>query len=51
MTGMADDRPAPDLYETDFYARTQAQALALRAPGVRVSDAVDWERVAQNMED
>ena len=48
---MADDRPAPDLYETDFYAWTQAQAVALRAPGVRGSNAVDWERVAEEIED
>ena len=48
---MADDRPAPDLYETDFYAWTQAQAQALRAPGVRVSNIVDWERVAEEIED
>ena len=48
---MADDRPAPDLYEDDFYAWTQAQAQALRAPGMRASNVVDWERVAEEIED
>ena len=47
---MADDRPAPDLYETDFYAWTQAQAQALRVVSVG-SNAVEWERIAEEIED
>ena len=42
-----------DLYETDFYLWTQAQAEALRAAGKgrRGSNAVEWERVAEEVED
>jgi hypothetical protein len=42
-----------DLYEQDFYVWTQEQAAALRAAakaGGR-SNAVDWERVAEEVED
>ena len=48
---MADDRPAPDLYETDFYAWTQAQAQALRAPGAGGSNVIEWARVAEELAD
>ncbi len=42
-----------DLYETDFYLWTKAQAEALRAAGQgkRGSNAVEWERVAEEVED
>lgn len=42
--------PAIDLYETDFYAWTQAQAALLRA---RASGdpALDWERLAEEVGD
>lgn len=46
---MADDRPAPDLYETDFYAWAQAQAAALRAGG-EGSNSVEHARVAEEIE-
>lgn len=42
-----------DLYEDDFYVWTQEQAAALRAAakaGGR-SNTVDWERVAEEVED
>ena len=42
-----------DLYEQDFYVWTQEQAAALRAAakaGGR-SNAVDWERLAEEVED
>jgi Domain of unknown function DUF29 len=42
-----------DLYERDFYVWTQEQAAALRAAakaGGR-SNAIDWERVAEEVED
>ena len=44
---------ASDLYDTDFYLWTQAQAEALRAAGKgrRGSNAVEWERVAEEVED
>ncbi len=48
---MADDRAQPDLYETDFYAWTQAQAQALRAPGAVGSNVIEWARVAEEIED
>ena len=48
---MADDRAQPDLYETDFYAWTQAQAQALRAPGAVNSNVIEWARVAEEIED
>ena len=47
---MADDRPAPDLYETDFYAWTQAQAQALRARGGG-GDVLEHERLAEEIDD
>lgn len=42
-----------DLYDSDFYLWTQAQAEALRAAGKgkRGSNAVEWERVAEEVED
>ena len=42
-----------DLYERDFFLWTQAQAEALRAAGQgrRGSNAVEWERVAEEVED
>ena len=42
-----------DLYDSDFYLWTQAQADALRAAGKgqRGSNAVEWERVAEEVED
>lgn len=46
---MADPRPAPDLYEQDFYAWTQVQAEALRTLSPR-SNSVDWERLIQEVE-
>ena len=46
---MADDRPATDLYEDDFYAWTQAQAAALRTLSPR-SNSVDWERLIEEVE-
>ena len=46
---MPDDRPSADLYETDFYAWTQAQAAALRVgPG---SNSIDYGRLAEEIED
>ena len=48
---MADPRSAPDLYEDDFYAWTQSQARALRAPGVGASNVVEWTRVAEELAD
>lgn len=39
-----------DLYEQDFFAWTQAQAEALRARD-RNSNAIEWERVAEEIED
>ena len=47
---MADDRPVPDLYETDFYAWTQAQAGALRS-GVTGSNTLEPGRLAEEIED
>ncbi|MBL8548948.1 MAG: DUF29 domain-containing protein [Hyphomonadaceae bacterium] len=50
-----DHRPAvPDLYETDFYLWTQAQAEAIRAHGQAAPTAnppIDWDRVAEEIED
>lgn len=45
--------PPSDLYDSDFYLWTQAQAEALRAAGKgqRGSNAVEWERVAEEVED
>jgi hypothetical protein len=42
-----------DLYDTDFYDWTLSQAEALREAGRRrgASNAVDWERVAEEIED
>jgi len=42
-----------DLYEDDFYVWTQEQAAALRAAGKAggKSNAVEWERVAEEVED
>lgn len=42
-----------DLYERDFYVWTQEQAAALRAAGKAGgrSNAVDWDRVAEELED
>lgn len=42
-----------DLYERDFYVWTQEQAAALRAAAQSEgrSNAVDWERVAEEVED
>ncbi|MDX2234988.1 MAG: DUF29 domain-containing protein [Hyphomonadaceae bacterium] len=42
-----------DLYERDFYVWTQEQAAALRAAGKAGgrSNAVDWDRVAEEVED
>ncbi len=51
---MADDQHRGDLYERDFYQWTQAQGEALRAEAARRgggSNAVDWERVAEEIED
>lgn len=51
---MADDQHRSDLYERDFYLWTQAQADALRAEARRRaggSNAVEWERVAEEIED
>jgi hypothetical protein len=50
---MADQHRPDDLYERDFYLWTQAQADALRAEAARAkgSNAVDWERVAEEIED
>ena len=48
---MADDLPTPDLYAEDFYAWTQAQAQALRAPGAAGSNVIEWARVAEEIED
>ena len=45
---MADDRPEPRLYETDFYAWTQAQAAALR---VGAGAELDYERLAEEVGD
>lgn len=49
---MADDLSAPaiDLYETDFYAWTQAQASLLRARAGG-DPALDWERLAEEVGD
>ena len=46
---MPDDRPSADLYESDFYAWTQAQAAALRVG--RGSNSIDYGRVAEELED
>lgn len=43
---MSDDAA---LYDSDFFRWTQTQAEALRARGVG-SDAIDWERVAEEIE-
>ena len=48
---MADPRPAPDLYEDDFYAWTQAQARALRSPGAAGANVIEWARVAEELAD
>lgn len=52
---MSTNEPRPDdLYERDFYLWTQAQAEALRAEAQRRaggSNAVDWARVAEEIED
>ena len=47
---MADDRPAPDLYDTDFYAWTQAQAGALRLRQAG-GNMLDYDRLAEEIED
>ena len=42
----------PDLYERDFVAWTEAQAGRLRAAGAaRLNAGVDWEHVAEEIED
>ena len=46
---MPDDRPGTDLYESDYYAWTQAQAAALRAGG-QGSNAIEYARVAEEIE-
>ena len=46
---MPDDRPSTDLYETDFYAWTQAQAQALRRGAG--SNAIEYGRLAEELED
>jgi hypothetical protein len=45
--------PPDDLYDRDFFLWTQAQADALRAAGKgqRGSNSVEWERVAEEVED
>jgi|CXWL01.1.fsa_nt_gi hypothetical protein len=51
---MADDTHRGDLYERDFYLWTQSQAEALRAEASRRaagSNAVDWDHVAEEIED
>lgn len=51
---MADDPHRGDLHERDFYLWTQSQAEALRAEAHRRaggSNAVDWEQVAEEIED
>lgn len=50
---MADDQRPSDLYERDFYLWTQRQAEALRAEGKRHpgSNVVEWDRVAEEIED
>ena len=42
-----------DLYDRDFYVWTQEQAAALRAAGKAggKSNAIEWERVAEEVED
>ncbi len=42
-----------DLYDRDFYVWTQEQAAALRAAGKAGgrSNVIDWERVAEEVED
>ena len=47
---MADDRPAPDLYYTDFYAWTQAQAGALRLRQAG-GNMLDYDRLAEEIDD
>ena len=47
---MADDRPASDLYERDFYAWTQLQADALRTHG-RGGNALDYDHLALEVGD
>lgn len=44
---------AADVYELDFYEWTKAQAEALRAEARRAgrSNAIEWERVAEEIED
>lgn len=51
---MADDQRRGDLYEKDFYLWTRDQADALRAEACRRapgSNTVDWEQVAEEIED
>lgn len=50
---MADDQRPGDLYERDFYLWTQRQAEALRAEAKRRpgSNEVDWDHVAEEIED
>jgi Domain of unknown function DUF29 len=43
-------RESDDLYERDFVAWAQAQAAALRARGAG-ANTIDWERVAEEIED
>jgi hypothetical protein len=42
-----------DLHETDFYGWTREQAAARRAAALAGgrSDTVDWERLAEEIED
>jgi hypothetical protein len=49
---MADDltRPANDLYETDYVAWAEAQALALRARGAG-RNALDYDNLAEEVAD
>ena len=45
-----DRREPDDLYERDFVAWAEAQAAALRARGAG-ANTIDWERVAEEIED
>jgi hypothetical protein len=42
---------ASDLYEADFYAWTQSQAAKLRAQGPSHAAGLDWQRLAEEIED
>ena len=44
-------KPAPSLYDRDFYAWTQDQAAKLRARGMADNEGViDWENAAEEIE-